>query len=615
MSIKANWTFKDGKESVSGDAYEKLHGERNIEKFGNETMQNFIDRSLPNQATSLKYKFFYLKGNELKQFLSAINWDSEFKDHWEKAQNPTEPDLAITRKESAKKMQEPKLIFCLLEESGTEGLSGDEYAEGNYRRLIRDAFRTSGDGTTGGGHGYGKIVYFIHSVIRTAFFFSYVSGTSLNLFVGKSLITNRLLDGDLFDGGASFGEKSGNFAYKRLEGQEAKYYANSLGISRKRLGTGTSILIPGFEADENNETPEKIARKLKNEIEKNYWPFLIANNKSKISIVFEDNRGNLETIKPDPLSSDYKFFCEALNVPDIGCVKKIDKKNQTARKIFNDISFPTRVDASKDPQAQYNPDIRLTITSRSNSQMGKEPNTIALIRGHGKVVKYEPVSRSINDHTPLYGVLQVGEAANNNKEGQWSEEYWRSLEPTGHDNWVVQEAAKKKWTNPYTNPKNELFSKIRGEWLSDLIDSSIPTGESVSPNLTRLFNFGGGKEGGKSISLSNEKVTFDPVNRIWKLEGTFEISSVNADPWEVEISVRPVTDDGTTNKSLDLDIINVSDPQHINASLIDANKKAVFSIQQTPGQPILNIFQYNLEAFDLKGLPRTYLIETKSSRH
>jgi len=612
--MTANWTYIDGKQKTSGDIYGKLHLEPTIEKFANESLQNYIDRCLSNSTpSSLKYKFYYLKGKELKDFLVSVNWDSEFKSHWKNSQNPADPDLALNRQNAAKKMQEPKLLFCIIEDGGTEGLSGDEHGDGHYRRLIRDSLQTSGDGTKGGGHGYGKIVYFIHSIIKTAFFYSSVDNTKKDIFVGKSLISNRLHGGKLYDGEALFGDRIDEFEYKRLEGQYAQIKAKELGVVRKNIGSGTTILIPGFQAGDDYDTPEKIARKLKKVIEKNYWPHLIGKNKSSISIEYEDSRGSLQNIIPDPRSGPYSSFCDAAEENYGNCVPKIDKKNQTARRVYSEIEFPARTDTNKDPKSKYNPDIKLTITTKSNS-LSEEKNTIALIRGHGKVVKYEPVSRSLNDDTPLFGVLQVGKAANNNNEAEWSDEYWRSLEPTGHDNWSDSELAKAKWMAPYYKPRQELFGRMRGEWLKDLIDSSIAPGEAVSSNLTKLFNFGGGNEKAKSITLSNESASFDPVAKVWKIEGTFEMSADNADPWEVELRVRPVTHDRTGKKLLDLDITNISDPHHINLSYKSGKQKAVFSIIPIPGQQILNLFQYNIEAFHRKDLPAIYRIETKFSK-
>lgn len=618
---KPQWVFNSGKKQSDGNPIERLMGGKSIINFACEPPQNVIDRALEGKMPKITFYFFELKGPELKDLLQNLEW-KEYGRHWKESTNIQEEDLEEEMKRDAKQFDKGPIICCVITDENTEGLTGGEHDDGegeNYRSLIRDNLTRKSNATTGGSHGFGKGAYFEYSLIKTAFFFSKPEKNNGNdfLFVGRSFIPYRKLKGVKYNLGAHFGEKyvdkKEGEDFRRIEGREAEKLAKKFFINRQTKSTGTSIFIPGIVfSNKKFSTPKKIAEEIKNTVEKYYWP-AIKLNKIDIEIKYR-HRGKITSLVPDPDSSIYQHFCGAMLKQKTH--KKITGSNQIVKKDFNDLQLPARKKSHKkhQPQKGYKPTFKYSVSSKDKRFINncRERDHVALVRGHGKVVKYQKLSLPFEEETPIFAVLEVGEAVSgltskrDIENNGFAEEFFRSMEPPKHNKWEPQDETKRKYVDKkeggrksvgYIDAYEEFKNKSREFWVEELVEYSIPEGKKVSKDLRRLLGFGGGDGKTTNIVLRDvQKLNY--TKGIWELSGVFENKDAQ-DEWKTAVTVNIGRYDDRKSAPLELSSINVSHPHRIKTQLNTKCDKLNFFIEKDPKNPTakpLTEFEFKLYA-------------------
>jgi hypothetical protein len=618
--VTASWSYRDGTHGSSGNASSKMQEDHDtLESFACETIQNAIDQvSDKNKPVKLTYEFFVLSNSQKKDLLKVIGWKDHYK-HWKNSLSSGGNEVRITSmKKSSARFNDKKVVFCKIIEENTIGLVGAETDnDENYYKLIRQDYEAASGTTSGGGHGWGKEVYFGYSLIQCAFFSSVFEHNNKykSIFAGRSRIPIRKYRGQLYNTGAWFGNRldsdSSDSSWKRIEGRDARQIAKAFDIQRGQKQTGSTILIPGFYIDEEDD-PVKLATNFSSEVQKWYWPAIIR-NKVEVKVKYDDGQGSSEITHIDPSQGDYRYFCENLtkeNPTDT----KVSAENQFVRKVFKgnkSVQLPPVIQDEtgprREPSRHYKPDYVLSFVSKSKeSESFDEANKVAFVRGHGKVVKYQDFSLTIED-TPLFGLLQVGEAANSESDkNKHAEVFFKMSEPHSHKNWVhtvreIKDGYQKKKRNSNNNGYIQAIFELNdyikgGKWIKEIVDRKDPTGSEVSKELMNLFNYPGESSGSSKLVTMKVEPFSNNFNGVWLFRLEFEASQDTDDEWSAGLQCHVISNEGRIkNALLELKLEKL----FIEEKLVDwklTNNDTKLSFKVKPNNPGVKLIEATVRA-------------------
>jgi len=232
-------------------------------------------------AAEVCFDLILLRGTEREAFLSAMNWEA-LRTHLAAVKGSG--GAALTLRAGLEALEAETLVCLRISDSGTAGLTGDDWdEEGNFRRLCIQNFSTGEETGRGGSFGLGKAVSWMHSRLLTVLFSSTVEGMEdrgLRVF-GRSELPAHDLGGEAFLDGAYLGvasERDG-IPVALSDWREADQ-AIQLQLDRAGLkGSGTSLLIPAFHEPDRDDVgslgirePEELCRDFTEAAAKWFWP-------------------------------------------------------------------------------------------------------------------------------------------------------------------------------------------------------------------------------------------------------------------------------------------------------------------------------------------------------
>ena len=379
-------------------------------------------------------------------------------------------------------------------------------------------------------------------------------------------------------------------------------------------------MIPGFYLEDDNGSPifdpDKIFSEFTEATEETYW-HQIERKALQVDIEFRKNNTSIKTqrVLNNPLNSSFRYFIEAQSMKPNS--NKINAANQISRKTFNSIKFPPKIDAliakGQKPDQSYSPDFRLSFQSKNSSILNEKqkPNTVAMIRGLGRVVEYAKIRPSFDDFS-VFGVLEMGTAVSPSNKNVWAEEFIATAEPPQHNKLLdrgekLKEKYKSKQLNVsdgYTKAIQELYANIKTDgWIDQLIETSVKSGKSLPKNFMKLFKLHGKSQGKMKTITLNDETNKSFNNGIWTLSGRIEASEFTDDNFKVEITVVALSDKNEKLDKIDISPINTSNPALIIVHQNDP-KKIIYEVlpQPIPGtQQCLKDYEFELAA-DRKSL-------------
>jgi hypothetical protein len=127
-----------------------------LETLVREICQNSTDQRVGSKAAEVYFDLILLRGEEREAFLGAINWQT-LRPHLSAVKGAG--GAALTLRAGIEAMEAETLICLRISDSGTAGLTGDDWdEEGNFRRLCIQNFSTGEETGRGGSFGLGKAV-------------------------------------------------------------------------------------------------------------------------------------------------------------------------------------------------------------------------------------------------------------------------------------------------------------------------------------------------------------------------------------------------------------------------------------------------------------------------
>lgn len=199
-----------------------------LSSLARESAQNSNDARIEGPRADLVYSFIVLSGDSLRDFKSAICWDSELKPHLSAMAAAATGAVSAGQLQSGLAALESAESLTLLRiaDYGARGLTGPEFAEGdptaygNFVKLCRLDLYSGKDRAAGGSFGLGKAVYWRFSRLQTVLFNSTlapqdaVDGRWRNRLIGVNQGVVHQMGHSNFQGRGFFGvpERGGDIA-------------------------------------------------------------------------------------------------------------------------------------------------------------------------------------------------------------------------------------------------------------------------------------------------------------------------------------------------------------------------------------------------------------------
>jgi hypothetical protein len=394
----------------------------------------------------------------------------------------------------------------------------------------------------------GKGVLWRFSQISTVIFSSTIEEgveTRVRLF-GRADIPSHDFDGVEYRDGGFFGDRvkdsDGDTYAASVWDDEA--LAKRLQVHREPGGpTGATALVVGFFEPylEQQSELEAIAKRIKAAAEEWFWPVLIG---PKPSLVVE-----VRVIEDDVVKFQQKAVPEPLWSPFISVFQQpaTSAKAKSAGDIA-EADIPVEIPNRIFPAAGVHPRTTAKATlraGRGDSGLEAHPraNTVAHIRGHGMVVKYEPVKRKPLDGNPVFGVLKVGLQRGAGETDERAEQFFRLAEPPLHDTWEYTDAIRDQYARGGGRRLKVLAEAVQ-ETMNRLIEEDLDRRKSGPQLLSRQFPFGrqGGYKKRHPITAEITKSEFhDPS---WLVEGYFENPDPDDKEWKLTVNFFAAAETG-----------------------------------------------------------------------
>ncbi len=547
-----------------------------LETLVREICQNSTDQRIGRKAAEVCFDLILLRGDEREAFLSAMNWES-LRPHLASVKGAG--GAALTLRAGIDAMEAETLVCLRISDSGTAGLTGDDWdEEGNFRRLCVQNFSTGEETGRGGSFGLGKAVSWMHSRLLTVLFTSSVHGMEdrgLRVF-GRSELPAHELGGEAFLDGAYLGvaaERDG-IPVALSDWWEAEA-ASPLQLDRAGLrGSGTSLLIPAFHEPDRDDVgslgirePEELCRDLTDAAAKWFWPAISWGRLKVRSRVLASGESRASFESRAEVSGLWAPFLAASRAEPAGEPALVP--GDSAATDITGFPLPSRIHPEDRPELLHpalETMIRVGVTRVSPSEACLPcRSTIAMIRGAGMVVDYAEGLR-LQDGGSYCAVALVGSALLHTFPSEAletcrefagdAEEYFRAAEPVTHDDWIPTTRRLREsydWRGSAGRLRG-LRAEIRQLLQLRLLSADEPAPDAGPELLMRMLSLGEGAvpvssatRGEKprlEVRVDREGSWFDPQRGGWAVQGELIRYGRDDDSVTAGLSFRSIADSG-----------------------------------------------------------------------
>ncbi len=564
IAQKVGWHFYDGGQSAPrfGGDPTKHAVDHNTESFVREVLQNANDQALPNDMpVEVTFRLVELSGDELREFLEAIGWESELRDRIG-AVAESDRGRGFQQFQDELEDDDPSLRVLVVEDRNTTGLTGSWSEDSNYAALVRDElYSQKQDETAGGSYGLGKSVLWTFSGASTVVFNSYLSepteGGNRQRLIARTKLPTHSLSGDEteYQGAGwlcTIDDSEDDPKPRSMWGSTAESLAERLGVDRPNT-PGTSAMVVGFRDPARDHTPslESLGRELVDAAAKYFWPAMYRDD-----LVVNVQVGSETTEVDVDEHSAVQPFVDAYANRYNGETRLETPGDVAGRDI--EMNLPRKADRSETDSGP----VRLAARLASPVDDPTLRNHVAMFRGAGMVVKYYDQSRVSFGDRNFFGVLAAGTARSTGAPRKSDEEidrFLRFAEPPEHDEWESTENLKQQYMQGYKKAIDYLEADIREE-LRNLVSRSGRGERELPENVLKKFPIHG--QGRRSSSPASSKsfeldgTAFFERDR-WRFSGSVEPEAEDHSGWTAEISLTGVGEDGTKYRRVPIDSADV----------------------------------------------------------
>lgn len=466
----------------------------NLEVLAREATQNSLDerfeQTLP--VTS-RFVLHELTGRHLHDFLLALRWDLVEK-HLREAADRRQKAGRILLDGLNELERTGRLVLLRIDDYNANGLTGPEYGDGRFARVVRRTLDSGKTGAQGGSFGLGKAALWAASRFGLVLVNSTLSeqqdGRRERRMAGRLELPWHTLDGQEFAGPAWFGTKD-----KERDNSARSWWADgvtaeSLYLERTDPSPGTSFLVVGaYDGSGDTEELEEMYEQLTAGVARNFWAAMVGGEQSgpllRASVAAWRNgevvssERHIDPHAYEPARSRaIKAFLDGRTVSEL-----------TSREAVLQASVTLRLPALKAPTVRNEPrpethDAVLLVTPTTEDDT--QPDHIAFMRANRMVVKSKRIGDLPLGHRRFQAVLLAGLAAGGTtRDAQEAEQLLRTAEPPDHNDWTGTEDL----TATYVRGARQSilnFKKAAEQEIRDLLKSHEEEGDSdEGPQILR----------------------------------------------------------------------------------------------------------------------------------
>lgn len=528
-----------------------------LDTFVREILQNSLDARQPGSDAPVEVRFTFrrLQSEDKQRFLDAIDW-SYLKAHLQAVADGNNTMSALLANAIAD-LGSGTLTLLRIDDSGTEGLTGDEDTPGtNFSSLCRNILDTTKDAPgKGGSYGLGKALLWQFSALSTVLFSSRIEEESPQKFrfFARTELPSHEIDLSRWNGSGWYGfpetVRNGKRAISMWD-EDAEKITRAIHLYRPaQLGTGTSILIVGFHepAQEEARPLNTVAQDILNSAARWFWNCMISDRPSlKVSAEVYEGQ-DLSFRSESTPGREFAPFIQTVLPEQI--VFKSFRYGEVAEK---ELKFKIPAKKSGDtPEIEATLAFRLT---RGEDDLEESPwgNRIALIRGSGMVVEYRSTSRRISG-APFFGVLLAGNARGFSEADNALEEFLKDAEPPSHDQWKATERIQEEYRKGSRSRLDRLWRDL-DEAVVELCGQEIRSDAEAPEALARLFRRDT-TQVGKTQKQDDQKLQLADLNAffdegVWRFSGRVMQTGVLNKPWGFSLLIRLDSEAGEGEKLL-----------------------------------------------------------------
>ncbi|WJV48485.1 helix-turn-helix transcriptional regulator [Streptomyces flavofungini] len=417
-----------------------------LDVLAREATQNSLDEQLPGEAPVVaRYVLHELTGHHLQDFMDALGWASIEK-HISSAADAQQKVGRVLRDGLQELERTQRLVLLRVDDHNATGLTGPEYADGRFSRVVRRTLDSGKAGTQGGSYGLGKAALWAASRFGLVLVNSTLSepegGRSERRMAGRLELPWHSLDGKEYAGPGWFGVPDHERQNTARSWWGTKEMAERLHLERVDSSPGTSFLVVGaYDGSGESEDIEELHDRLVQSLSRNFWASMVGGRRegAKLRVAVSAFRNGI-AVRPENFIDPHKHeparsravqaFLDGETVTEL-----------TDRTQVLEASVPLELRRRKNDPATGDPGVHeavLLLTPAGDEDAG--PDQIAFMRATRMVVRSKRVGDLPLGHRPFQAVLLAGSATmKSTPDAEAAEQMLRTAEPPDHNDWVGTE--------------------------------------------------------------------------------------------------------------------------------------------------------------------------------
>ncbi|MFJ3229509.1 helix-turn-helix domain-containing protein [Streptomyces sp. NPDC086787] len=415
-----------------------------LDVLAREATQNSLDEQLPGSAPVIvRYTLHELTGRHLQDFMTALDWDS-IERHISAAADVRQKVGRVLRDGLQELERTERLVLLRVDDYNATGLTGPEFDDGRFARVVRRTLDSGKAGSQGGSYGLGKAALWATSRFGLVLVNSTLSvaegGRTQRRMAGRLELPWHTLDNVEYAGPGWFGivaPERQNTAQSWWGDEQA---AVSLHLERYDQAPGTSFLVVGaYDGSGETEDLEDMHERLVSSLARNFWASMVGGRQEEAKL-----RASVAAYRNGQAVRAEEFIDPHAHQParsravqaflDGETVEELTERNQVLQ-----TTVPLELRRRKDDLRAGDPGVHdavLLITPSDDDDKDEQPDSIAYMRATRMVVKYKRVGDLPLGHRPFQAVLLAGTATRSGTpDAEAAEQLLRTAEPPDHNDW------------------------------------------------------------------------------------------------------------------------------------------------------------------------------------
>ncbi|MFJ8647013.1 helix-turn-helix domain-containing protein [Streptomyces sp. NPDC093546] len=420
----------------------------NLEVLAREATQNSLDEQLERRLpVTSRFVLHELTGCHLRDFLSALRWTS-IERHLREAADRRQKAGRVLLDGLNELERTGRLVLLRIDDYNATGLTGPDYDDGRFARVVRRTLDSGKNGAQGGSYGLGKAALWAASRFGLVLVNSTLSeaqdGRHERRMAGRLELPWHTLDGEEFAGPAWFGIRDKERTNSARSWWADDITAESLYLERSDPSPGSSFLVVGaYDGSGDTEQLEEMHEQLVNGVARNFWACMVGGERGgpllRASVAAWRNGQVVRAeryIDPhahEPARSRaVKAFLDGRTTSEL-----------TSREDVLQASVTLKLPAHKEPviggeQRPTSHEAVLLVTPTTEDD--PKPDHIAYMRSTRMVVRYKRVNDLPLGHRHFQAVLLAGVATGaDTPDAVAAEQLLRTAEPPDHNDWTSTE--------------------------------------------------------------------------------------------------------------------------------------------------------------------------------